>query len=136
MRRLCSKRYKTDPFFITKKLILKMKLVSVILPLLSAEKPKRKGCDPSRLPNYKITKDCIRRRGHQTKPDENGVYLEKPGNYCKWQLQCEFDIENSITRPIACKCRRDGKTWFDGSVCGLGFLFHFLQFIKSDKNPY
>ena len=101
-----------------------MKLVSFILPLLSADEPKRKGCDPNRLinpgrkPNYKITEDCVRRRGYLTKPDENGVYLEKPGNLCRWQLQCEFDIKNSITRPIACKCRKDGKQWYDKSECG------------------
>ena len=95
-----------------------MKLVSLILPLLSADESKRKGCDPGRLPNYKITNDCIRRRGYLTEPDENGLHLEKPGNLCRWQLQCQYNIPNSITRPIACKCRKDGETWFDGSQCG------------------
>ena len=112
-----------------------MKLVSLIIPFLRADEPKpeestahvpkRKGCDPYRLENpgnqantvwFKRTEHCIRNRGYWT--DENGVLLEKPGNLCRWEFQCEYDIKNTITRPIACRCRHDGNKFRGEVECG------------------
>ena len=86
-----------------------MKLFSFVPVLTIASK--HRGCNPADLNNllsqYEITSDCKRNKGFHEKPNKDGIFLEKPGNYCRRKLKCEFDIPNSTSHLILCRCTGD-----------------------------
>ena len=83
---------------------LSMKLLAAIFIVAEARWKKPFGCDPAQLEHYEITTDCKRRKGFNTEADENGVFLEKKGNFCR--RQCKFG-NLAPTTYVQCRCTKN-----------------------------
>ena len=84
-----------------------MKLFVVALATAEARFKKPFGCNPADLEHYELTDDCKRSTGFNTDPDENGVILEKKGNFCR--RQCKYGNLQPTTY-VQCFCTKNWDT--------------------------